>query len=539
MICDLRRALSTMAVKDLNTLRSDIVAAMPDNTSGLIGADDVRDTGFIDTIDSLEAAGVAVDNVAALRALNVGNANLGTQRQIKGHTSFGLGAGTFLLDNTGTIGANQDNNGTILHATGGPPVTDPGAWYWVRIEDGNGDDVQVWGAVVGTNPANAVANDTAIANMIAADQDLRFDGPVVISKTILLDNRPLRIYSNNDPTKNGAGGILVSGTDTAQSAAIIRIINNRGHVIDNLRFYGHVDSQNAASTKCALGIQIQSDTTQPVQYLASHWIISNCVFEREVANSTPFDVFANFNKCIEIGALGANANGDQSIITNCRFRNWTDICIDFDNTQAVNVEIHHCMLDTQIGQGVNYQSAVGIRARADTQVLNCTFNRMGTVIQPSASAHVVVRDFHIENANQMSNAASESCSVTFRDGKFIWQENAYTGATGIWLRFLNGQCLRVICDNVWFADQTNAATRPHMILASRATGSQGRSLFSFTNCRGITLDDIDAEASVGVPTQQLRRLSENDKGTDFRWQSNDDWLIVVDRALDKNRLNLD
>lgn len=478
-----------------------------------------------------------VATVAALRSLSATTIPAGSLLRTDGHTNAGAGAGTFRLVQGG-VGANQDNNATRIAANGGPGVGDPNAWYWVRVEDGNEDDCQVWGVILGTNIANAVPNDQALFEMVTANQNIYFPGPVVVSKSIILNDKPLTLYGNN-PNIPGAGGLLVTGVDTAQNTAIIDITNNRGHVIKDLRFYGHADSQSAASTVCTLGIRIRSDSGQSVQYLGSHWEISNCVFEREVPNTTPFTVIPNFAGCIELSAIAADANADQGIIYNCRFRNWTGNCINIPNSQSVNVEIQHCLFDTQLGQHTDYRDAVGIRSFADIQVLNCSFNRMGTVIQGSSASHIVLRDFHIENANMIFNAASESCWITLRDGKFIWQENAYSTASGIWLRFLNGQCLRIIVDNVWFADQTGAATRPHAILASRATGSQGRSLFSFTNNRGLNLDDIDAESPVGIPSQQLRRLSENDKGVDFRWENNEDRLIFIARSLDQNRLNLD
>ena len=63
-----------MTVKDLPTLRTDIAAAIPDNVSEDIGAGDVRDTGFIDTIDSLEKDSVTGQILATGGSVPINNA---------------------------------------------------------------------------------------------------------------------------------------------------------------------------------------------------------------------------------------------------------------------------------------------------------------------------------------------------------------------------------------------------------------------------------------------------------------------------------
>jgi len=75
----------------------------------------------------------SLPTIAALRSFAVdANTPDGSMRTIRGHSQPGVGHGSFVLNKSGTIGANADNNGTIIHAAGGPVITDPAAWYWLR-----------------------------------------------------------------------------------------------------------------------------------------------------------------------------------------------------------------------------------------------------------------------------------------------------------------------------------------------------------------------------------------------------------------------
>ena len=88
-----------------------------------------------------------VATVAALRALDASGLADGIVYDVVGHTVAGKGSGKFILNKSGTAGANLDDNGVRIHAAGGPPVTDPMAWYWDRDFNGQRVNPEWFGAI--------------------------------------------------------------------------------------------------------------------------------------------------------------------------------------------------------------------------------------------------------------------------------------------------------------------------------------------------------------------------------------------------------
>ena len=97
------------------------------------------------------------DTVAELRAVNATNLVDGALWSIKGHTTGTIGGGRFVLNKSGTIGADMDDDGLTIHAAGGPPVGDAGAWYWQRVFDEGRVTPLYWGAPV--QPIGGIAQD--------------------------------------------------------------------------------------------------------------------------------------------------------------------------------------------------------------------------------------------------------------------------------------------------------------------------------------------------------------------------------------------
>ena len=93
-----------------------------------------------------------VANVAALRLVNAATIPDGTSMWLDGHTTPRLGAGPVVLDKSGALGANRDDNGAYIHAAGGPAVSDPAAWYWRRPVNDYRITPYWWGAVGDANP---------------------------------------------------------------------------------------------------------------------------------------------------------------------------------------------------------------------------------------------------------------------------------------------------------------------------------------------------------------------------------------------------
>ena len=94
-----------------------------------------------------------VANTTTLRAIDATNIPTGTRLTLDGHTNEGVGGGLLRLDKSGTIGANVDDNGLYFHAAGGPAVTDPFAWYWVRTDTTLTPEMYGAGVVAGDESA--------------------------------------------------------------------------------------------------------------------------------------------------------------------------------------------------------------------------------------------------------------------------------------------------------------------------------------------------------------------------------------------------
>ena len=88
-----------------------------------------------------------VDTIANLRSLDATTIPADTRLSLDGHTVPSLGGGVFRLIKDGSVGANKDDNGVTIFATGGPAVGEAGAWYWQRVLNGRDVMPEDFGAV--------------------------------------------------------------------------------------------------------------------------------------------------------------------------------------------------------------------------------------------------------------------------------------------------------------------------------------------------------------------------------------------------------
>jgi len=129
-----------MVAKDYATLKTAIAAAIPDNISRQVDPTDVRDTGFVDVIDSLLTG---ITSVSDLLAMDITSFADGTIAQVSGFATPGDGGGgLFRLDEAHGF---PIDNGVIVDAN------------WRRNMNGQPPIPQWWGAKGDTITNDGVA----------------------------------------------------------------------------------------------------------------------------------------------------------------------------------------------------------------------------------------------------------------------------------------------------------------------------------------------------------------------------------------------
>ena len=379
-------------------------------------------------------------------------------------------------------------------------------------------DIRRWGGIVDSAPGNEAANDLAFADMIASSVPTIFlPGPIMISKTIAIpNNRAISIVGTNPgalaSSDDETGGIIVTGTDTAQTNACIEIINGREQRIDNVRFFGHV---NGASTPCHVGVSVIHDSVSFSDALhGSHAHISNCLFAA-LTDAVSMD------NCIEFNNTGVPAGAAEFHVDNCTFKFWAEKAIWIENGQSVWGEISNCLFD---GRATAYADFAehGVYTEANTTIRNCGFNRCQVALEVMnqnivwmtecstekvrtfvKTSNQVIQELHIHNCRHVMDNVAYTDSVTKSDRPLI-----------------RARCKVVDIENLQVLDQLSGAPRPHFYLGEVTGTSGSEARIRITGCSGITLDDIDAETNVGLPLQGNRRLNANNYGTWFEWTNN-------------------
>lgn len=169
-----------MTIKTISILKTDVTALLPDNTTGLISASDVR-SSFIDSIDSLESITKAIPTVATLRITEPQYS--GQVINLLGHTTAGIGSGHFRYDASDST--TTDDDGVTIVTSGGK--------RWKRILNGfidsdmyNGDAKKVIENATTTNAIRLISdyNVTSTIN-IKSDTTIDFAHYAIYPQTIL------------------------------------------------------------------------------------------------------------------------------------------------------------------------------------------------------------------------------------------------------------------------------------------------------------------------------------------------------------------
>jgi len=333
------------------------------------------------------------------------------------------------------LGAGVENAGDVIASAGG---TD---WYWRRVlEGGIGDyDIRKWGGVVSIIAGDSTVNDTAFTNMIASTiPSIYLPGPIVISATIDC-GRQISIYGTNPWNSDGgsteSGGLIVTGSGTAKTNAVLHLYDAQNCLVEGVRFYGHLlGSDTVVSTNLpVLAIQVSQEVTADIKADAvqSNLVIRRCVFR-------PFDLTnikeTSFATCIKFGdsftGTALDQQTDDWLIENCYFHKFTTAAIHIENSQAISGRVQSSTIN---GGQVSYYAmpTQGVLSKASYTIADTTINRCQVALQHNGSTIDRVHGLHIENCRQfIRHSATAGKSVDIRNSQFIFQNAGQTEGFG-------------------------------------------------------------------------------------------------------------
>ena len=376
-------------------------------------------------------------------------------------------------------------------------------------------------------------------------------------------------------------GVLSGGADwdfdnaytiegTAQSNAVIEVINNEEHIFSSIRFFGHVNNPTSLPV---VGIKIVYNSTLGSINQATRIRIENCVWRNTDKN------VKSFVNCIKTDFTNTEGGADQWLIDHCTFVNWTEKCIWVQNAQSVNGLITHCMFE---GRQTFYEimPLFGVWTRANTTIRNCFFNRIQNTINVQKANVVSVLDCDWEHCRLLTSNAAES-RVEIEGGRYALMSDAYwelwesgvtwkagtagnsngqivedsagaywkiTAGTGPTSgndsslgtgsdpgytyvtntpnrKMINARNVFFELNRVKFLSQLDiGATRPHLYLGNHSAtkGPDDEGLIRIVNNQGLRLTDINAQANKGIPSQATERFTINAHGLQFVWDNEGD-----------------
>lgn len=354
-------------------------------------------------------------NVAALATLGAVHAD-GDVVFTKGYTTAGAGGeAEYYLDTSGALGASAENGGTII-ATDGPSNS-----YWRLLGSVDKSDIRRWGGVVDIAAGNETANNLAFSNMIAAKVPvISLPGPICISNTITILDQSITIVGTNPAAPDAlAGGLIVTGTGTAQTASIIKIQDNRDHEVKNVRFFGHTSNP---STLCTVGILVTHDTaSSPSSGIPTTGTrILSCIF----ANST-LDTKSVVD-CIKIDRVTASGAAEHVLINDCHFHRYTNAGVWINNGQAVQTEMNHCWFDGR-GGTLDQFAEYGVLTRGTETYLNgCFFNRLRNCVTIDQAIRVYIDQCAAEKCRTIVETLNSNGHIFITNSRFVLFDDAYT-----------------------------------------------------------------------------------------------------------------
>jgi hypothetical protein len=377
-------------------------------------------------------------------------------------------------------------------------------------------NIMNWGAVPGTDPANAATNDAAFVAAIASGTAVIYIPQLfTISSTITLTNRAITLIGSN-PYAPDAGGLLVTGGGTAQSASVITITDAAMHRIENLRFYGHdsaiiphpdpfPDPTSQLRTNLVQNcILAQYDSGNPTDFNMTGLHINHCMFADRQKN------VKSFQDVITLHRVAAEGNTDYCKIDHCMIVGFMGIGIHVFNTQSVGWMVNHCFIDGRADLYANFATH-GLLTRANGSVRESHVNRCQIGHEINQSSNVVWDNIHVEHTRHIIKLTDQDVRMQVRGGKWILHNDAYTGAVDDGLRTISHRG-----EQLWMkgVDCVNNVTPevPHLFLGSGAT-SNPNDIF-FDNCEYWQKSDIIDDVAVGDPNQ----FFENDNGIRLRWR---------------------
>jgi len=436
-----------MTAKDYATLKADLSAAIPDNTTGLVDPVDVRETGLVDSIDSILTG---ITSVANLLAMDVTSFADGTIAQVSGFAAAGDGGGgEFRLQKAHGLTV---DDGVIVDAN------------WRRVLNGASVTPQMWGAKGTTDLLDVPGSpdDTAAlqdwldyVNRGVWENDLVFDAN--FSPTGYLPPgrykfiTPLNFnLTNNRASIGGAaqfGSILVTGAamthmlQTSLDDPLAGVFTN--HVIENIHFDGNdladtgiraigsrvwslrncrvnhclvscvdcgnwavsierclIEGNNKASARVAAGIRVSSDFSNGL-WIENNWIL-NCTVGVQIDKyfqklSITYNVIENCDQtaifikegCQSIDIKGNyfEDNGDLGVsveVTSGVFETWDGVIVATPIFNAVaGFPVGGLSIHDNLFTNNNRKAIVSIRRMDD-------FNFYSNVIAASSSVEALV-----------------------------------------------------------------------------------------------------------------------------------------------------
>ena len=284
-------------------------------------------------------------NIAVLRALVATTIPNGTTLLLDGHTNPTVGGGLFVLNNSGTVGANMDDNGLLVHAAGGPPVTDQAAWYWDRRAIVNEVKPEHYGAVGDGTTDDTVAVQAAINAGYCVLQR---------GKTYLL-NSPLTMPEGG--VLNGNGATLKAGAALSRQ---ISVVSKNDIRIFNTTFLGQCSEYNVYF-ETSKGIKFHGNTFEDA-VIATYWL--GVTFSQITSNT-----FLNGTRNCVILRPGSSYNvvGYNTVEHNAGA---TQHCLDIEATGGQNPATYNTFIGNTVNSTVNAIQITGENAQYNTCVGN-------------------------------------------------------------------------------------------------------------------------------------------------------------------------